>query len=138
MNQRISAVPVYAYYALAALFLVVAIIAGMVAFSRGLETLFMIVPFLSAVPALMLAFLTWQVSTGERVNLLELLITALTSLGQPVVGLITLLLTLSGGPIAWGAILFGLLSILVGVALALVTTRGIRARNRALQGTAAV
>jgi hypothetical protein len=93
-----------------------------------------ILPILLAPPALILALLTWQVSTGERVNLFELIVTALTTMGQTLVGLAFLLVGLFDAGNDWTMVLYGLFGTLVGIALGIFTGIGLRARNRVLRG----
>lgn len=75
-------------------------------------------------PGIMLALLIWCVTTGRHCFLIFLLATILVAVGQFFVGFFVL----TGGGNAWGVI-FALVTILTGVALAYFTIQAFRARR---------
>lgn len=126
-------VPVYVFYGLAALLLLGALTVLILSIGMGEGVAGgLVAAFIMTIPALLLALLTWQVSTGERVNLFELIFTAFTALGQTVVATAFLLLGLYERSALAG--IYGVLGVLVGLALGVATTSGLRDRNRVLRG----
>lgn len=122
-------------YTLAGLLGFVALLFTLDALGDGLGLSVLYIGPVMAAPAILLALLVWQVTTHERVHLVELLITALTALGQGLTGL-TLVLMFVVGEAAFLGGAYGLIGLAVALPLGYYTFIAARDRNRSLQGTA--
>lgn len=95
------------------------------------SVLIVIVAVFMVVPALLLALLTWQVSTGESANLGELVTAGFMAFGQTLFSLSILFFGLFGEE-TFTTVVVGLLGTPLGILLGIFTCLGLLARSRSL------
>lgn len=97
--------------------------------SDDLSILIVFAVLIMAVPALMLALLTWQFSTGESANLKTFVVAAFVAFGQSLFSLSILAGGLFGAE-TFLTVIIGLLGAPLGVLLGVFTCLGLLARSR--------